>query len=28
MKKAMDAQGDHGFFQKVAVFVLPFLMDQ
>jgi len=28
MKKAMDAQGDHGFLQKVAVFVLPFLMDQ
>jgi len=28
MKKAMDAQGDHGFLQKVAVLVLPFLMDQ
>jgi len=24
----MDAQGDHGFLQKVAVFVLPFLMHQ
>ena len=22
MKKTMDAQGDHGFLQKVAVFVL------
>ena len=25
MKKAMDAQGDHGFLQKVAVLVLPFM---